>query len=281
MKLRNIFILIALSLITWFAMQSCRTKKEVMSATSLSSKVNAEIFTDVIENQLEYSTFSSKINLNLSSGKKSISSKSSIKIQKDKAIQLSIQPLFGVEMLRLHIDLDTLVILDRMNKRYVKESIADIKDEYPVGFDYSTLQSLLTNQFFVSGNNSVSYTDYNRFSSNQISDKYYLLASTDKKSGIEYSFAIDGNDHIASTQLREPKKNYELEWTYDEFIKSNHNAFPHKMNIIIATPKRKANVGMEFSGITINENLDLGMSIPKSYSRTSISDIIKILTSIR
>lgn len=279
MTRRSIIIATIVALAVWGAMQSCKTKKEIVSASAIETKLSEELFVDIIDKQFDFNTFSSKLNLNLSSGKKSLSSRSNIKILKDQAIQLSVQPLFGVEMLRLHLDKDSLLILDRMNKRYVKESINDIKDEYPVGFDFTTLQSLLTNRIFVSGSNSTSYSDFGKFKTNQISDKYYLMKSTDKKSGIEYSFAIDGNDHIASAQLREPRKNYELEWQYDEFIRNHQKVFPHKMNVMFATPKRKANVGLEFSNIVLDEQLDVDVTIPKSYSRAYISDIVKILNS--
>lgn len=274
-----IIYLVVMAISTMAIMQSCKTKKHVLSSTPIENKLSEDLFVDIINNQFDYTSLSSKLNLNLSSGKKSLSSKSNIKIIKDKAIQLSVQPLFGVEMLRLYMDTDTLVILDRMNKRYIKESIKDIKEVYPVGFDFTTLQSLLTNRVFVSGNRRVSQNDFKNFTINNISDQYYLIRSTDKKSGIEYSFAINGNDHLAGTFLREPRENYELEWAYDEFIKSSQSVFPHKMNISIASPDKKANVRLEFSGLTLNDNFDLSISIPNGYTRAYISDIIKILKS--
>jgi len=216
--------------------------------------------------------------MNFSSGTKSLSSKATLRIVKDKAIQLSVQPLFGVEMLRLYADPDSLVLLDRMNKRYVKESIEDVKKVYPVGFDYKTLQSLLTNQVFVSGQTDVIYSDYEKFSTGQLSDMHYLLKSVDKESGIEYSFTIDGNDRIALTHLLEPNDNYSMNWKYDDFVKETYKSFPHKMDVALASANRKVNVGMEFSGITLDDDFDLQISVPGSYTRATISDIVKILT---
>ena len=77
-----------------------------------------------------------------------MASKANLKIINDQILQLSVQPLFGIEIFRFYIDNDTVVILDRMNKRYVKESINELKNRYPVEFDYHTLQSLFTNKLF-------------------------------------------------------------------------------------------------------------------------------------
>lgn len=278
MRFKNIILLILLAIITWPIMHSCKTKRQILSTSPISAKVSEDLFSDIIDNQFDFRTFSSRVNLNLSSGKKSISSKANLKILKDEAIQLSVQPLFGVEMLRLYINQSEIVLLDRMNKRYVKESISDLNDLYPIGFDFSTLQSLLTNRVFLSGSNCVEYSDFEKFTTDQISDQYYLIKSIDEKSGIAYSFAINGNDNVASTFLKEPKRDYELEWDYDEFVQGDNDVFPHKMNIILASPKRKANVGLEFSGIVLNDSFELEMTIPNGYSRAYISDIIKILT---
>jgi len=259
-------------------LHSCKSKKQIVAAAPVEEKVNVDLFTDILNNQFSFKTFSSKLNLNLSSGTKSLSSKASLRIVKDKAIQLSVQPLFGVEMLRLYADRDSLVLLDRMNKRYVKESIEDVKRMYPVGFDYKTLQSLLTNQVFVSGQTDVIYSDYDKFSTDQLSDMHYLLKSVDKKSGIEYSFTIDGNDRIALTHLIEPKDHYSMNWRYDDFVMQSHKAFPRKMDVALASTRRKVNVGLEFSGITLDEDFDLQVSVPGSYTRATLSDIVKILT---
>lgn len=274
---KHIISLLCISVIV-LGLHSCKSKRQMIAAAPVEEKVDVDLFTDILDNQFNFKTFSSKLNLNLSSGTKSLSSKASLRIVKDKAIQLSIQPLFGVEMLRVYADRDSLVLLDRMNKRYVKESIEDVKRVYPVGFDYKTLQSLLTNQVFVSGQTDVIYSDYKKFSTGLVSDMHYLLKSVDKESGIEYSFTIDGNDRIALTCLTEPKDNYSMNWKYDDFVMEARKAFPRKMDVALASTKRRVNVGLEFSGITLDEDFDLQVSIPGSYTRAAISDIVKILT---
>lgn len=257
--------------------QSCKSKRQIVSAAAVEDKMDEKLFIDIVDNQFNFTTFSSKVNLNLSSGTKSLSSKSSLRILKDKAIQLSVQPLFGVEMLRLYIDNDSIVFLDRMNKRYVKESLADVKELFPVGFDFKTVQSLLTNRVFMSGKPEVLYDDFDQFTTSRISDLLYQIRSVDRESGIEYSFAINGNDRITLAHLNEPKRNYSMDWEYDDFMLKNSKLFPHRMNVKLETTKRKADIGMEFSSIVINDDFDLQISIPSSYQRAAINDLLKVI----
>lgn len=278
MKINNYLLLLLFAGVIGFAVQSCKSKKHVIAAAPVEEKVEQELFADIIDNQFKFKTFSSRVNLNLSSGTKSLSSKSNLRILKDQAIQLSVQPLFGVEMIRLYIDLDSIVFLDRMNKRYVKESLEDVKKSYPVGFDFKTVQSLLTNRIFVSGKSEVIYKDYEHFTTRQLSDLYYRLNSTDKDSGIEYSFDINGNDRIELAHLTEPQRKYSMDWQYEDFVLKNDVAFPHSMNVKLTTTKRKADIGLEFSNIVLDENYDLQISIPAGYTRANINDILKLIT---
>jgi len=73
-------------------------------------------------------------------------------------------------MVRIYVDADTVVVLDRMNKRFVKESLVDLKDNYPFGFDYNTLESLLTNRLFT--------TNANRFPSKTFPDSTFPTPKT-------------------------------------------------------------------------------------------------------
>lgn len=275
--MKKYLLLLLVAVIAGVIVQSCKSRKQIVSAAPLEDKMDEKLFTDIVDNQFNFTTFSSKVNLSLSSGTKSLSSKSSLRILRDKAIQLSVQPLFGVEMLRLYVDNDSIVFLDRMNKRYVKESLADVRELYPVGFDFKTVQSLLTNRVFMSGKEDVFYDDFEQFTTNRVSDLHYQIKSVDKKSGIEYSFAIDGNDRITLAHLNEPKRNYSMDWEYDDFMLKNSKLFPHRMNVKLATTKRKADIGMEFSSIVINDDFDLQISIPSSYSRANINDLLKII----
>ena len=138
------------------AITACKPKQKIVYSTKpVEDKEYNQLFSDINNSTFDYNTFSSRLNMDVTSGTRSVSSKANIRMVKDSAIQISVQPLFGVEVLRFYIDPDSVVIVDRMNKRYVQESLYSLKEYYPVGFDFYTMQSILTNAPFVSGKNSV------------------------------------------------------------------------------------------------------------------------------
>src|SRR5690554_763173 len=100
---------LSLLLLLVVGVYSCKPKERIIQAeTELEDKTNSELFNDVLQKGLHFSTFSSRLNLTVSMGTKTISSKGNLRIVKDEAIQLSVQPLFGIEMFRLYVEPDYL-----------------------------------------------------------------------------------------------------------------------------------------------------------------------------
>lgn len=275
-RYRNIFVICLLLTVTFTA---CKPKQKIVYSTSpVADKANNELFDDIISNEFHYRTFSAKLNLGMTSGTKSFSSKANIRIIKDEAIQISIQPLFGVEMLRLYMNPDTVFLLDRMNKRYVLESITTIKELYPVGFDYYTMQSLFTNALFVSGKEKIDMGDYRFFSYDRTSNQNYHIVAKDAESGIDYSFTVNGDDRITFTHLMQPEKKYYMEWGYHNFAVLDSAIFPHKMDVTLSSASRKIDAELVFSDVATNNPIELSLNVPQGYTKTSMDEILKILS---
>ena len=256
---------------------SCKSTKRITQADSaLEDKTSSELFKDVLFKGLEYKTFSSKLNMTITTGTKTLSSKGSLRIVNNEAILLSVQPLFGIEMFRLYVEPEHIIILDRMNKRYVKESFEDIKGKNPVGFNFYTLQSLFTNSLFIPEKSSVSLKDYKTFRYSE-GENNYILAARDKKSNIDYTFSVNGNDQITLTELNMPANQYSLQWNYDQFTLMNNLFFPYEMKIVASTQKRNLNTNISLSSISLNESLSLDTSIPDSYTKVELKDVLKML----
>lgn len=275
-KLLKYFVSLLLLLIV--GIYSCKPKERIIQAqAALEDKTQSKLFKDVMSKGLEFNTFSSKLNMTISTGTKTISSKGNLRIINDEAIQVSVQPLFGIEMFRLYVEPDYLIVLDRMNKRYVKESFQDLTEENPVGFNFYTLQSLFTNSLFIPEQKEVSLQDYSKFKYSESADNYHLTAR-DKKSKIDYSFSVNGNDQITLTQLYIPEKGYSLQWNYNQFSLMRNLFFPHEMKITASTQKRKLDTSISLSDINLNQPLTLETPIPGSYTKVELSEVLKMFS---
>jgi len=260
--------------------QSCKPKQTIIYPTSpVEEKANVELFSDIISKQLDYNTFYSRINLSISTGTRSISSKGTMKVINNDAVQISLQPLFGMEMFRIYFDQNEIVLIDRMNKSYVKETYEHLKEKYPIGFDFDMLLSLFTNKMFVAGNTSIQPTDYRHFGYVDNVNSYYLKAS-DKLSGIEYAFTVNSDDKIMFTHLMGNNGKYSLNWEYNNFTSIGNTMFPTVMNIVGGSTVKQMDMEIRFSEIVLNEPTALNVKIPEGYVQISVNDIIKIIRNI-
>lgn len=270
--------LLALLLLLFVGMYSCKSKERIVQAeTELEDKTNAQLFEDVLIKEINYTTFSSKMNMSFSTGRRVLNSRATLRIIRDEGIQLSLQPVFGIEMFRLYMQPDCIIILDRMNKRYVHESIDEIKKKFPIGFDFYTLQSLFTNALFIPEQSNISTNDYKKFKYSKSSGNY-LLSASDKRSNIDYSFCVNGNDQITLAQMYMSARNYALDWSYDEFVLTDSLFFPLEMKILATSKKRKIDTSMALSSISLDEPLTLDSSIPSSYTKVELEEVIKLLS---
>ncbi len=271
-----IFLLMALTL------AGCKAKRRVVDFTTpVAEKRDDALFKDILAESFPYETLSARMDLKLTNGTRARSSKAQIRIVKDNALQISIQPLFGVELFRLYVDPDTIALLDRMEKRYVKEAITTLKGHYPVGFDFYTLQSLFTNTLFVANKAEVTPADFRRFSYTRTPDSNYYLTAKDPKSEIEYSFSVNGDNRVTYTHLKQSEEESSLQWSYSHFIVLNQSAFPHTMRASITSGDRVFNTEFLFSDVVTNDGTQLSLQIPASYTRTSLDDILKIIADSR
>lgn len=82
---------ISFLLVLFVGLYGCKSKERIVQADSeLESKSSSVLFKDVLHKGLEFSTFSSKLNMTISTGTKTIGSKGNLRIVNNKAIQLSV-----------------------------------------------------------------------------------------------------------------------------------------------------------------------------------------------
>ncbi len=271
----------ALVLFLLVGVTSCKTTKPIVkqNAGTIEDKNSSVLFADILSRQPDFNTLTSKMDVTLQTGSKSVNSKASFKMRKNQAIQISLQPLFGVEVARLLVKPDTIIIIDRLNKRYVMESIQNLKKKYPVGFDFYTLQALFANQIFVSGSSENTQSDVSKFRITQDSNAY-ILSAKDASSQINYMFKVNAKDRVIETNLSQDGSARNILWQYLNFVTINNLVYPTSMKVIAKSTSRTMNVDMNFNSVNINNEVEFSGIIPGSYARVSLDEIIKFMGSL-
>ena len=254
-------------------MGGCKSKQTLGSAGQLENKSHTQVIEDVLNTELKYKSISTKGNIEFKiadSGKKL---PAVYKIIKDSVLQASVRvPIFGNEAFRINITPDSVILIDRLKKRYVSTSIKELGNS--AGFNFYNLQGLFTNQLFYPGSESVEKDDYNKYTVSMANDLYMLQAK--HKTNTAYSFAVDATNRIASTLIYNPKKNLTIQWTYSDFIVDNQYTYPTTMSAKVDISKKRLDIDITFSKLDIDnaKSMDVDMSIPSKYTKVELSDIL-------
>ena len=257
-------------------LSSCRSSKNAIDTSGeLSSKNRSDLFDDILSKEIDYKTISGKVTLELKSGKNSQKVGAQVKIIKDEVIQLSIRPFLGMEVFRATITPDSILVVDRMSKKYTAEDINSVQEK--IHFNFYNLQALFTNSIFVPAQKSVSKKDLDRFAITQTKEVYMLGVVNNKTT---YNFAVDASDRVASTLIFDQNKNT-IQWSYSNFVKDNDHIYPTQMLAKIEVKDRRIDIGFDFPSLDFDKKLDIDYSVSNKYQKVSLAEIMKITSLIK
>lgn len=202
----------------------------------------------VVENNSDWQdiTISGTLSIGTTS---SLSSAVVIKMIKDKSVSISIRPILGIEMGKIYFAGDTLTVVDKYHKAYVKESISSLLGDY---INVPVLQNLLLSRPFLIGEGAVTADNSDNFKSSDGKDSENWVLSPKKQYGdFAYNFDMRGNNvsHfnivVATSRVT---GSYAM----------NFGNYKYTENGIMAT---EINASVPVSGIEVSLDLNYGKSI--------------------
>lgn len=255
----------------------CKSTRKVETVEGGRAKSPKAFFAEMEEQALPFRTFSARLNADLRLPGKEIGSRIEMKIVKDSALQLSVQPFLGIEVFRACLTTDSIKILDRLNKRYVAENYENLRGQTPIEFNFYNLQALFTNRLFLAGEPEVTPRLYNRFKLKQEGSAAEIKAKDGM--GLQYLFRADGEGKLLSTRVSEASDQYALDWVYADFRITAGHPFPMLMDVnLFAKGKNEGGMKLHFSRIQTDVPLNMEFSIPAKYKRITFAQILKSIS---
>lgn len=258
-------------------LSGCKSSKKVGTVVSGGAKAHNEFFEAMEEHSFRFNTMTARLNAELKGTKNNMSSRVDLKMVKDSAFQLSVQPLLGIEMFRAEFTVDSIKVVDRMNKRYVAERYADLKGQTPIEFNFYNLQALFTNHIFLPGQQFIEPKQFKRFKLNQEGSTAEIRIKDSL--GLLYTFFADGEEKLLSTYITDPSEQYALQWDYADFRVTDGQPFPQLMDVnVLANGSSQGGIAFRFSRIQTNVPVNLEFSIPAKYKRITFAQILKSIS---
>ncbi len=278
MSMKSKRIIFPLLILVIISLSACKTGKE--TARSLEKK---DLRSLVLEHcEADYQTLEGKLNVSFSNKDKQYASKGTLRIIRDSAIQLSIQPLFGIEAFRLVVTPKMITCIDRMNQYYFQEKTESLSGELQSVFNYPVLQSLLTNQLFLLKKARLKSSDFNAFSLERKLSGETTLKEKKHPSNVSSLFTFNAANDLKSTIIGDGAKTTYVYWEYDDFKKSsNESFFPEEMSILAFFENDSAKLNLSFNSINYNKTVNISDSFSKNYSKITVSQLLKLIKNMQ
>lgn len=258
-------------------LSGCKSSKKIGTVVGGGAKAHNEFFESLEDRALHFNTLTARLTAELKMPKSNMSSRVDLKMVKDSAFQLSVQPFLGIEVFRAEFTVDSIKVIDRMNKRYVAERYADLKGQTPIEFNFYNLQALFTNRIFLPGHKEIEPKQFKRFKLDQDGDKAEIKVKD--TIGLLYTFFADGEEKLLSTYITDPTEQYALQWDYTDFRVTDGKPFPQLMDVkVLANGASQGGIAFRFSRIQTNVPVNLDFAIPAKYKRITFAQIIKSLS---
>ena len=268
---------LGLGLLLLLLLGGCKSSKQVGAVAPGVAKAK-QVFLQAMEEQaLHYQTLTARLGVEINLPNLQVNStRVDLKMIKDSAFQLSVQPLLGIELFRIEVSRDSIKVLDRMNKRYLAENYEALRAQTPITFNFYNLQALFTNRLFLPGEQTVSESQYDRFRFDQ-SGTTVLIQAKDPM-GLRYTFEADGEEKLLATEMTDAKGQYRLRWGYADFRVVEKQLFPQRMTVeAFKEDNSEGNVQWGVTRMRLDEPVKLDFVIPAKYTQITFEQLVRTL----
>ena len=273
---RRIFQLLGMVLMVAF-LASCSATKSIKKSHSIEGMTETEFVENVIRNAGGWKALTAKMSLSLDlEGKGVTKVGGTLRIKKGEVIQMSIVPLLGIEVARAEISPDGILVIDRMNKRYVEVSFAEVKALAKADLDFHTLQALFLNELFLPGKDDLTPRDASSFRVEPETEGVWLNVKRAKRFG--YHFLTEAPEALLKeSYIGLNGTPYGLRWKYDDFRALERKQFPVDMKLAFEGGKKPVKAAFALSRLSTNGDWEARTEVSKKYKKVELEEILKIL----
>lgn len=257
---------------------ACGTKKKTVSETKTTTPtLQSQQFLQKVSDNAQYAKFvTSKVKFSVEVGNQQLTLTGNLKMKRDDVIRLQLMAFGFVEAGRLEFTKDYVLIMDRINKQFLKASYVQLDFLRNSGLNFYSLQSLFWNELFQPGKTRVSDEMLKNYETDLMGEdaiismesgklSYRWLADKDgaqiKMANIMYEDAIRGN--------------YQLNWDYEDFRANGKKLFPYVHKVLFNTPTKTVKLNMTLNYLESDENWETRTEVSGKYREVSIDEILR------
>ena len=278
MKLQGIVRIALLALPLTFG--SCGIfKKHKDVKPVIEQRQTTDFVNQVRENQQTSKFITSKVKFSVEVGPQKLTLTGNLKMRRNDVIRLQLMAFGFVEAGRLEFTKDYVLIMDRINKQYLKAPYRQIDFLRNSGLNFSALQALFWNELFKPNQGSdavILDKTASGFATIESGDDMIISLEDGK---MDYSWLASKNTAIirmANILYKDRfNGNTQLNWDYSDFEVFGRKMFPKKNSIKLTTPDKEVILNMTLNYLGTDSEWEPRTEVSNKYREVTVDEILR------
>lgn len=239
---------------------SCGARKQT-AKLPIGSDPNGTIVSnrnaDFLINNLDFHTFSGRAKAKLEMGKDNQDVTMHVRIQRNKAIWMSVTGTFlNVEGVRMLITPDSVKIINKLQGEYIAKPFNYIHRYTGDGVTFGVLQDILL------ANVSSDLLRTDKLTVAQASDDVQIVGAKDE---LSFQYSLNGKYRPKVFRLTPIGSSNSLEAFYSSFNDVTGYNFPQNQNVKLSASSLSVTAVLNYNKIEFNQELEMPFAVPARY----------------
>ena len=270
----------AVALAVVVGLTSCSThKKSYTDVTTIPvDSMTQNEFLNLVHGASSASTMfvASKVKFTLEVGPQKVNLTGNLRMKRDDVIRLQLMAFGFVEAGRMEFTKDYVLIIDRINKQYMKAPYKYIDFLRQSGINFYTLQALFWNELFIPGHASVRDKELDNFTTDMGGDEAIIYL---ERGNINYSWLANqstGRIKMTNIMYRDSYNgNSQLNWNYLGMGSLNGKPFPNDMEVTLTMPKKEVKMAIKLNYLNIDDSWELRTNVSDKYRQVDPDELLR------
>ena len=285
MKLTSILKIFAMALP--LVLTSCKSHRQAVKEGTGTAAVKVDTlqkqaFLQKVNDNAQYARFiTSKVRFTVEVGARQMTLTGNLKMKRDDVIRLQLMAFGFVEAGRLEFTKEYVLVMDRINKLFLKVPYAQVDFLRNCNIDFNVIQGLFWNELFQPRVSRPTDQQLKNYTMKAGSDDT-IIAMEDGK--LSYRWLADNTTarvKMANVMyLDKFRGNYQLNWDYDDFQANNRKFYPMNHKISFQTPGQEIKFEMLLNYMGAEEDWETRTEVSSKYRQVTIEEILQRFMSL-
>ena len=282
MKSLRIMKLAAAAVVVTMVASCGSTRKVVNETPKAQAAVQQQEFLQQVSDNAQHARFiTSKVKFSVEVGSQQLTLTGNLKMKRDDVIRLQLMAFGFVEAGRLEFTKDYVLVMDRINKQYLKVPYQQLDFMRNSGLDFYALQALFWNELFQPGKTHITDEMLKSYTTDLEGDDAVISMESGK---LSYRWLADKSNaqvKMANILYKDRYRgNYQLNWDYLDFKQNGRKMFPMDHKVKFNTPDKEVKFEMMLNYMGADEDWETRTEVSGKYRQVSVDEILRRFMSL-